>query len=688
VISTLESSFLANTSAEDYATVAWHAHRYCSSTLRSRDLVFLIQPTARRSRGMAMDQPTIAITDDALVFAELPPQEMKSKVILAVDDDSEMLAIIEGIGRRAGYTVFGARSGEECLAMLWRVMPQLIMLDVKMPGLDGFETCRRIRGDRKVTQVPVAFLTARRTVEDLKRSVAVGGDDFLIKPFNATQLIARIEHLISRGHLPAMRRARRSSKLNTPVDAQFASTVRDSEPHAKGRSIRMVAGVTGHGAKSIDIPTEAKPNPHAANAMAAKVERGSLRQIAAQPLTPFLAPENIRNAPGLISTSVLPPWWDALMAIAHDQLATIQVDLDRLLSLDDAVGLDALARTLRGIVASSTARLVVMLENAKPSRSPAVEALAQTATVEEIRWIAEIFRVAGPLDDALAAFTRVLQCAASTASAGIADLTPRLVSEARKCYTGLGDDSVAGQLFVLAILNRLDKPWQVFRLIRAVLWKRGAAAVSRKDLVVVGDLLFFDLEGTALAVDNATAKLQTVPGPINVEHIIALVARYVDADEGLLSEADLRGDSSWDVALLRARARMCAALDGDRLQRIADAILAPVHDTASSGSTGDGDTRDAGTSRKTQSQIANAASSIQFLTYVAQRSDKQGFGGPARALLDALREEVARRIEIVLEQRRSTPDYLGRATQLVDILYNNDKRRHELGGRLTAALNG
>jgi DNA-binding response OmpR family regulator len=637
---------------------------------------------------MAMDQPTIAIIDDALVFAELPPQEKKSKVILVVDDDSEMLAIIEGIGSRAGYTVFRAHSGEECLSMLWRVMPQLIMLDVKMPGLDGFETCRRIRSDRKVTQVPVAFLTARRTVEDLKRSVAVGGDDFLIKPFKATQLIARIEHLISRGHLPAAPRSRRSSKIDPPTDTQAASTVQDAEPHAKGRSIRMVAGVTDRGAKSIEIQTEAKPNPHAANSMAAKVERCSLRQIATQPLMPFLAPENIRNAPGLISTSVLPPWWDALMAIAHDRLSPIQADLDRLLPLDDAAGLDALAQTLRGVVASSTARLVVMLEIAKPSGSPAVEALAQTATVEEIRWISEILRVAGPLDGALAAFTRFLQCDAGTASAGIADLTPRLVSEAKKCYASLGDGGVAGQLFVLAILNRLDKPWQVLRLVRAVLWKRGASAASRSELLVIGDLLFFDLDGTALAVDNATAKLKTVPGPINVEHIIALVARYVDADEGLLREADLRGDSSWDVALLRARARMCAALDENRLQRIADAILAPVYDTASRGSTSDGDTRDAGTSRKTQTQIANAASSIQFLTYVAQRGDKQGFGGPARALLDALREEAARRIETVLEQRGSTPDYLGRATQLVEVLYNNDKRRQELGGRLSAALKG
>jgi CheY-like chemotaxis protein len=649
-----------------------------------------------------MDQPASAATDDTLAFQKRLSEENKSKLILAVDDDSETLAMLASIGNRAGYTVFIATSGEECLSMLWRVTPQLIMLDVKMPGLDGFETCRRIRSDPNVAHVAVAFLTARKTVEDLKRGVAVGGDDFLVKPFNATQLLERIEHLISRGHLITANRARRSSKIGPPTEVEAAPSEQGPEPLSEARTIRMVTGATGRGAKSIEIESEAKPNPRSASSMAARAERCSLRQIAAAPLTPFLAPDNMHKAPGLVSTSVLPLWWDALMAIAHDQLTMIQADLDRLLPLDDAIGLEALAQTLRGVVASLTGRLVTLLADAKPSSPQAVKALARIAAAAEIKLISEILLVAGPLDGAIAAFTRAIPRDGSAliarnadATSRVADLSPPLVSEAKKCYTKLGDGGVAGRLFVLAILNRLDKPWQIFRLARALSWKRDATVVSRTELAVIGDRLFFNLDDTALAVDNATAKLKTAAaGAIDLDPIIALVARYTDTDEGLLKETDIRRDSPWGAALLRARAKMCTALDEDRLQRVADAILAPVQDAASSAWPSGGDMRDDGTSRKAETAIANAAVSVRFLTYVAQRGDKHGFGSPARRLLEALREEVAARIETVLDQLRSnplesaTPDYLDQAVKLVEVLYSKDKRGQALGGRLRAALKG
>jgi DNA-binding response OmpR family regulator len=173
-----------------------------------------------------MSQPEIAATDDTLAFQIPSAQGRKSKLILAVDDDSDTLGMLASIGNRAGYTVFIAASGEECLSMLWRVTPQLIMLDIKMPGLDGFETCRQIRTDRNVAQVPVAFLTARKTVEDVKRSVAVGGDDFLIKPFDAARLVERFAYLISQGHVLSANRARRSATMEPPSEAKSTPTER------------------------------------------------------------------------------------------------------------------------------------------------------------------------------------------------------------------------------------------------------------------------------------------------------------------------------------------------------------------------------------------------------------------------------------------------------------------------------
>jgi DNA-binding response OmpR family regulator len=141
---------------------------------------------------------------------------VKPKVILIVDDDPDTLDLIESIGRKAGYRVFAAASGKECLSLFPRLKPHLIMLDVNMAELDGFETCCRVRSDPHGAHVPIAFLTARKTVSDVKRGVAAGADDFVVKPFDASQLIERIEFMTSCSHLLSEHRKRRSSNFGPP----------------------------------------------------------------------------------------------------------------------------------------------------------------------------------------------------------------------------------------------------------------------------------------------------------------------------------------------------------------------------------------------------------------------------------------------------------------------------------------
>lgn len=641
-----------------------------------------------------MDRPTVETTEESLVFssAKRLPEENKSRVILVVDDDSDTIALVASIGRKAGYTVFGASSGEECLSMLWRVTPQLIMLDVKMPGLDGFETCRRVRSDPNVAHVPIAFLTARKTVDDVKYGVAAGGDDFIVKPFDATQLVERVEFLISRGHLLSVSRTRRSSKLGPPEEGEEEHADTKVTPVSEGSTIRMVSTPTGRGAKTIEIQSDLKGGAGSASALAARKERCSLRQIAALPLVPFLMHEGHRKAPGLISTSVLPLWWDALMAIAHDQLNAIQGDLDRLLPLDDAMGLEAMSQTLRGVVASLTGRLTDLLQDPKPTHAPAIKALARIAAAAEMKLISEVLLVAGPLDEAIKAFNRALP-RDTNGKLPIAELSPALVSEAKKCYTKLGEGGVAGRLFVMAILNRLEKPWQIFRLARALSWNRDAAVVSGTELGVIGDRLFFNLDDIAVTVDTATANIRTNTTPIDFEGMLGLVARYTDTDEGLLKEIDIRRDSPWGVALLHARAKMCRALEEDRLRVIADAILVPLQEQRHSAWSIAGSQRDDGAVRQADLAIGNAGLAIRFFTYVAQRGDKHGFGSAARRLLDSGREEVANRIETALDELRANPIdgvtsvYLEQAIKLVEVLFK-DQRGQALGNRLKAVLKG
>jgi pilus assembly protein CpaF len=165
----------------------------------------------------AMGRATIR-TVDALAFsgAKRLAEESKPKVILVVDDDADSAALVESIGRKAGYEVFTAANGEECLSMMSRIAPQLIMLDVNMTGLDGFETCRRVRDQPNGAHVSIAFLTARKTVEDVKRGVAAGADDFIVKPFNAMQLVERFEFMTSRSRLLSAHRTDPSAKSGPP----------------------------------------------------------------------------------------------------------------------------------------------------------------------------------------------------------------------------------------------------------------------------------------------------------------------------------------------------------------------------------------------------------------------------------------------------------------------------------------
>ena len=118
----------------------------------------------------------------------------RSKIIVGVDDMPESLSLVGHIVSDAGYTFMGAAGGAECLALVARIVPQLILLDVEMPKMDGFETCRRLRADGRLTHVPIAFLTARKTSEDVRRGMDAGGNDFVLKPFDRAKLIERLNY--------------------------------------------------------------------------------------------------------------------------------------------------------------------------------------------------------------------------------------------------------------------------------------------------------------------------------------------------------------------------------------------------------------------------------------------------------------------------------------------------------------
>lgn len=118
----------------------------------------------------------------------------RNKMILGVDDQAENLMMLAAILEAAGYTFMGAASGADGLSLAARVSPRLILLDVQMPGMDGLETCRRLRANWGLRHIPVAFLTGRKSAEDVRAGLAAGGNDFITKPFDPVRLIGRVDH--------------------------------------------------------------------------------------------------------------------------------------------------------------------------------------------------------------------------------------------------------------------------------------------------------------------------------------------------------------------------------------------------------------------------------------------------------------------------------------------------------------
>ena len=127
---------------------------------------------------------------------------MMNQKILVIDDDPFIIQLIETTLKQEGYDVVFASSGREGLRMLADIRPQLTILDVVMPDMDGWETCARIR---EVSAVPIIMLTARSSREDVVRGLRAGADDYLIKPFHPEELTARVIALMRRLSMPQIK---------------------------------------------------------------------------------------------------------------------------------------------------------------------------------------------------------------------------------------------------------------------------------------------------------------------------------------------------------------------------------------------------------------------------------------------------------------------------------------------------
>ncbi len=124
--------------------------------------------------------------------------------IIVLEDDPDIANLIRFHLQQAGYLVYGCTSGDKVLAQARENPPLLFLLDVMVPGLNGFEVCRRIRESKDLALRPIVFLTAKSSEEDKIKGLDLGADDYITKPFSPRELVARIKAVVRRFEQPVI----------------------------------------------------------------------------------------------------------------------------------------------------------------------------------------------------------------------------------------------------------------------------------------------------------------------------------------------------------------------------------------------------------------------------------------------------------------------------------------------------
>lgn len=119
--------------------------------------------------------------------------ESKKKLILIVDDNPENIKVLGNLLKNNDYEVGASLDGNKAFEFIKNEVPDLILLDVMMPGMNGFEVCEELKANVETRHIPIIFLTAKTSTEDIVKGFNVGGVDYVSKPFNSEELLARVK---------------------------------------------------------------------------------------------------------------------------------------------------------------------------------------------------------------------------------------------------------------------------------------------------------------------------------------------------------------------------------------------------------------------------------------------------------------------------------------------------------------
>jgi DNA-binding response OmpR family regulator len=118
--------------------------------------------------------------------------------ILIVDDEPAILMSLDFLMKKEGFEVYIARDGEEALTIIKKEKPDLIILDIMMPNVDGYEVCEFVKKSAQFNHIKVIFLSAKTRSADIEKGYQLGADDYVVKPFSTKELVVRVKDLLKK----------------------------------------------------------------------------------------------------------------------------------------------------------------------------------------------------------------------------------------------------------------------------------------------------------------------------------------------------------------------------------------------------------------------------------------------------------------------------------------------------------
>jgi len=158
--------------------------------------------------------------------------ESNRYTILVVDDEPHIVQILRFTLEKAGYQVVTAENGQQALERLVELQPNLVILDIMMPVMDGYEVCRRMREDFKMNQIPVIMLSAKGDLPERVRGLEGGANDYLIKPYSNDELLLRVRNCLEWNIKQKEANPLTGLPGNTAIERELKSRINRSEPYA------------------------------------------------------------------------------------------------------------------------------------------------------------------------------------------------------------------------------------------------------------------------------------------------------------------------------------------------------------------------------------------------------------------------------------------------------------------------